>query len=801
MFLVGIIPGPKEPKKHQINHLLAPLVDDLIRFYKTGVQYSRTPNHDEGRRVRCAVVPVICDLPASRQIAGFASASHTLFCSYCYLHLQDMDNFDPEAWGERTYEDHMQHAMEWKNASSEAARTALFGASGVRYSELLRLPYWDPTRYTVIDTMHSLFLGNLKRHISDVWGMDINDPRRFQNDNASDFGTDARFKSERPKACRLHGRLSTTCKPSNSSISELGVKSLEQRIAQGWFDENDELLLPPAAGELPTINYTDGSKLLSLTVMDVDNALAYYETAEDRKSFDELTQLQLVAVAMQKLDVKLKAEEGLSDEARKTAKEATLLGRTKRTLVDGLVEQVCMQRKKDGITDDQGKVRKSDPQRFFNARSANSQRKKTRVLGKGRMQEVWNDIAKTTLPSWCTRVSPTIGDGQAGKTSADQWRIFCMIHLVITLGRLWGPLEDTSREYVMLSNFFNLLAATKIASARSTHALRAKQFFDFMLSYLRGVRELFPTYQFAQYQHIVLHLGLMLCRFGPSHAWRCWAFERYNHLLQQVNTNGRPGELEQTMFQHLCMNQRLRNVIHHAELPDSVKEIALSFDKIYKQKNRGTLLNDMLASQASLEDSPTKPTAEQAGSDRVFLAPEYVELVRARMEYESASTSSPLPRFSGRIGILVQMHTQLHRRGVTYSIYDHSPRDSYVVLGKNVPEDWRAGRIHKMFTYTRKGEEKGNTYIVVHKFKTLTETDAKFDFYRRFPLIAGRLYYEALEPDFELVGLEDIISHFAHTPYSSPDLSTSCVHVLPLDRVSDALFILLILLPLTVSQD
>jgi hypothetical protein len=33
MFLVGIIPGPHEPKKEEINHLLSPLVDDLIDSY------------------------------------------------------------------------------------------------------------------------------------------------------------------------------------------------------------------------------------------------------------------------------------------------------------------------------------------------------------------------------------------------------------------------------------------------------------------------------------------------------------------------------------------------------------------------------------------------------------------------------------------------------------------------------------------------------------------------------------------------------------------------------------------------
>ncbi|TDL13162.1 hypothetical protein BD410DRAFT_735657, partial [Rickenella mellea] len=46
-------------------------------------------------------------------------------------------------------------------------------AHGLRWSELLRLPYWDPIKFTVVDTMHALFLGNLKRHCRQIFGMDV----------------------------------------------------------------------------------------------------------------------------------------------------------------------------------------------------------------------------------------------------------------------------------------------------------------------------------------------------------------------------------------------------------------------------------------------------------------------------------------------------------------------------------------------------------------------------------------------------------------------------------------------------
>ena len=48
MFLVGIIPGPREPSLEQINHVLVPLVDNLLRFWKPGVFIKQTAHHFGG---------------------------------------------------------------------------------------------------------------------------------------------------------------------------------------------------------------------------------------------------------------------------------------------------------------------------------------------------------------------------------------------------------------------------------------------------------------------------------------------------------------------------------------------------------------------------------------------------------------------------------------------------------------------------------------------------------------------------------------------------------------------------------
>ena len=53
----------------------------------------------------------------------------------------------------------------------EHTKTGLQAAEskfGIRYSVLMSLPYYDPVRLTVVDTMHNLLLGTAK-HAFDVW--------------------------------------------------------------------------------------------------------------------------------------------------------------------------------------------------------------------------------------------------------------------------------------------------------------------------------------------------------------------------------------------------------------------------------------------------------------------------------------------------------------------------------------------------------------------------------------------------------------------------------------------------------
>lgn len=76
--------------------------------------------------------------------------------------VRDIGGFDQTKWTARNGEDHkstgfalLQHNTLEKIRTEERK-------TGVRFSELFRLPYHDPIRSHVIDPMHNLFLG--KKH-------------------------------------------------------------------------------------------------------------------------------------------------------------------------------------------------------------------------------------------------------------------------------------------------------------------------------------------------------------------------------------------------------------------------------------------------------------------------------------------------------------------------------------------------------------------------------------------------------------------------------------------------------------
>jgi len=172
VYLAGIIPGPSEPgSDFELNHILRPLVDSLLQLYQPGIIFEKI-GIMPSLLVNCALLAVVCDLPGYRKVAGFAGTRSNHMCAFCKLLALDKANFDVNSWPRWTRDELVAAAERWLYSTSKEDREAVFAETGIRWSELMRLPYWNPLRHGVVDAMHNLLLGDAQSHCRSLWKMD-----------------------------------------------------------------------------------------------------------------------------------------------------------------------------------------------------------------------------------------------------------------------------------------------------------------------------------------------------------------------------------------------------------------------------------------------------------------------------------------------------------------------------------------------------------------------------------------------------------------------------------------------------
>ena len=167
--IIGVIPGPHEPKKN-INSHLGPLIGELLHL-QSG-QWFSTPVGQQF--IKCVIVCLSSDIPATRKAAGFIGHNALRACSRCLKRFPrvndrtDCSGFDRESWIPRTHSTHCEQAYKGLTAQTKVERMRIEQEYGARYSVLFELPYYDAIRFAVIDPMHNLFLGTSK-HLMTIW--------------------------------------------------------------------------------------------------------------------------------------------------------------------------------------------------------------------------------------------------------------------------------------------------------------------------------------------------------------------------------------------------------------------------------------------------------------------------------------------------------------------------------------------------------------------------------------------------------------------------------------------------------
>lgn len=165
VLLIGLIPGPNEPKS--INDILSPLVQELLTFWD-GIEM-QVFSSSIPVTVRCGLLCVACDIPASRKVCGFLGHSATLGCSKCMKKFpgavgqKDYSGFDRTKWTARNLKEHRRNVASIRECTTLTGRSDLESKHGCQYTILLDIPYFDPITMTIIDPMHNLYLGSAKK--------------------------------------------------------------------------------------------------------------------------------------------------------------------------------------------------------------------------------------------------------------------------------------------------------------------------------------------------------------------------------------------------------------------------------------------------------------------------------------------------------------------------------------------------------------------------------------------------------------------------------------------------------------
>lgn len=173
IFLAGVIPGPKEPNVDEIPNFIRPLIDICLIGWERGIHISRTASAPEGRDTEIAIVLSVNDLPAAPKLSGTAAHSLHWYCTVCDAYHKDtMYDTCFENWGRRDIRELRRYTEASRDATTINEREKILKDFGVRWSELWRLPYWDPSQMLVIDSMHCILEGLVHYHCLSVLEID-----------------------------------------------------------------------------------------------------------------------------------------------------------------------------------------------------------------------------------------------------------------------------------------------------------------------------------------------------------------------------------------------------------------------------------------------------------------------------------------------------------------------------------------------------------------------------------------------------------------------------------------------------
>lgn len=341
---------------------------------------------------------------------------------------------------------------------------------------------------------------------------------------------------------------------------------------------------------------------------------------------------------------------------------------------------------------------------------------------------------------------------------------------------------------------------------------RVARFDEHMYEYLASLRTLFH-HNFVPNHHLSLHLHLCLRLFGPVHGWWAFPFERYNGLLQRLNTNNRSSELvvvplhpaangaltqypdhmPLTFIRYFYLGAHLRWLFTTIQWPDKnvYKNMVDTFVKAFSSISTGMgtgLVGDFLSDPAITKASDYDDRKEVQLPRHIYKQLiDLVDVAGDRFVSLFARGTSALPILNNAAVPV----PRVKRDDVTFATKRAGARDSFVLFTRpdqptTSPTFPHAGQICDIYLHARK--EQGITvmehFLLIKEFQPLDDAHIPLDPYRQFEDLHTRLCYSRRNVTPVLVRLEDVLVHFASLEVEIDGIEEPCLVVRSLDRVS-----------------
>lgn len=253
------------------------------------------------------------------------------------------------------------------------------------------------------------------------------------------------------------------------------------------------------------------------------------------------------------------------------------------------------------------------------------------------------------------------------------------------------------------------------------------------------------------------------------------------------------GRLETTFLFQVCRAANFRPILHDPDVRADLSDVIEVFERLQEEDHRGTRIAE--AAQLNERASTIGFKKDCSILEAVELSiPAYEALVN-RLNFEAQNElclsryrsyyiqPSAVQFFLGRKAVLTG---DIFINGVTYR---PKTKDGNLLFRDSTTSAVCAAHLEYIVLYDAPHQadqsNEQSVFLVVTRLVPLSEDDVSHDCYRKFGSSGGFLCYNQQSTSVEAIRPTQVVCHFARTVMSIKDIEHECVHVLPLNRVSN----------------